>query len=262
MNQTFPDPKARRRLPLAGAVNFRDIGGIEAAHSTVVKKGVIYRSDHLSRLTDQDLQFLQKHGLRTVCDLRSRGEQKRSPDRLPRDGSIRYLSMPVESTIFDPSTALERLQSGDLSWLTMDFVTQLYRSYLDDFGPIWGKIYTMIADPANVPLVFHCTGGKDRTGICATLLLSFLGVSREKIIADHLLSNSNNAERLKPIYARFAELGVSAEQAAPYLQAPLEPLLDLFDYLQKKYGTVENYLQKKGEMNKETLRSLKKSLLQ
>ena len=262
MNTTLSENDNRRRLPLAGAVNFRDIGGIEAADATVVKRGLIYRADHLSRLTDQDFQFLQNHGLRTVCDLRSGREQKRSPDRLPTDGSIQYHSFPVESKIFDPGTALQRLQAGDQSWLDMDFVTQLYRSYLEDFGPIWGRIYTMAASPVRLPLVFHCTGGKDRTGICAALLLTLLGVSREKIIGDHLLSNTYNAERLKPIYAKFAELGVSAEKAAPYLQAPLEPLIDLFDHLKKKYGTVEDYLLSKGEMKEETLRSLQNTLRQ
>ncbi|MDJ0624051.1 MAG: tyrosine-protein phosphatase [Desulfocapsaceae bacterium] len=251
-----------RRLPLAGAVNFRDIGGIKSTDSGEVKKGLIYRSDHLSRLTDLDHRLLMERRFKTVCDLRSRGEQERSPDRLPIGGTIQFHSLPVEAKIFDPATALKRLQDGDLSWLSMDFVTQLYRSYLDDFGPIWGRIYTMAVSKDNLPLVFHCTGGKDRTGICAALLLKLLGVGRDKIIAEHLLSNANNAERLKPIYAKFAELGVSSEQAAPYLQAPLEPLIDLFEYLQKKYGTVEDYLLTKGGMEQETLKTLKTTLRQ
>lgn len=98
----------------------------------------------------------------------------------------------------------------------------------------------------HLPLVFHCTGGKDRTGVCSTLLLDLLEVKRETIFAEHLLSNVYNAERLEPIYAKFAKLGVSAEQADPYLQAPLEPLIDLFDYLRKKYGTIEDYLLTRG----------------
>ena len=249
-----------RRLPLSGAVNFRDIGGIEAGDSVMVKKGLVYRSDHLSRLTDHDHRVLQQLNFKTVYDLRSPAEQDRSPDRLPSDGSIRLYSLPVEARIFDPATAMARLQGGDLSWLTMDFVRQLYRSYLDDFGPTWGGIYNMAASSDNLPLVFHCTGGKDRTGICAALLLKLLGVADEKIFAEHLLSNTFNAERLKPIYAKFAELGVSSEQAAPYLQAPLEPLVDLFEYLKKNYSTVEDYLRTKGEMKRETIESLKINL--
>lgn len=251
-----------RRLPLTGAVNFRDIGGIVTDDSSVVKRGLLYRSDHLSRLTIDDHQILQQLGFKTVCDLRSLREQHRSPDLLPEDGPIRLHSLPVESKEFDPATAFERLKKGDLSWLTMDFVIRLYRGYLDDFGPVWGKIYTLAASAENLPMVFHCTGGKDRTGICAALLLHLLGVDKEKIYDDHLLSNTNNAKRLEPIYAKFAELGVSAEQAAPYLQAPLEPLTDMFEYLLKNYGSVEDYLLTKGDMKPETLECLKTTLRQ
>ena len=132
---------------------------------------MVYRADHLSLLTDDDHRLLQQAGLQTVCDLRSRREQRKSPDRLPQDGSIRFLSFPVESRIFDPATAMDLLRAGDLDWLSMDFIINLYRSYLDDFGPVWGRIYTMAGSADHLPLAFHCTGGKDRTGICSALLL-------------------------------------------------------------------------------------------
>lgn len=137
-----------------------------------------------------------------------------------QDGSIRFLSFPVESRIFDPATATDRFRSGYLGWLSMDFIIQLYRSYLDDFGPLWGRIYTLSGLADHLPQVFYCTGGKDRTGICSVLLLDLLRVKKETIFAEHLLSNIYNAERLEPIYANFAKLGISTEQADPYLQAP------------------------------------------
>lgn len=262
MTQTTSDNQNNRRLLLEGSVNFRDIGGLETAHGSLVKTGKVFRADHLSRLTDYDHRILRKLGLRTVCDLRSNREQQNSPDRLPSDGSIDLLQLPVESTVLDPATAFDRLSSGDMSWLSMDSIIRLYRSYLNEFAPIWGRIYTLISSAENLPLVFHCTGGKDRTGICAALLLDLLGVDQDTIVSEHLLSNRNNAERLKPIYAKFKEMGVSAEQADPYLQAPVEPLLDLFDQLQKSFGTTEEYLLTQGGMKPETLECLKMSLTQ
>ena len=207
-----------KRLSLAGSVNFRDLGGYQNRDNRQVKKRLVFRSDHLSRLTLDDQQTLQNLQFKVVCDLRTQREQERAPDILPQDGSIHLLSLPVQANNFDPATVMTRLQAGDDAWLTMDFFIDLYRRYLDDFGPIWGKVLRLISRSENLPLVFHCTGGKDRTGICAALLLATLGVPDESILSDHALSNSCNAERLQPIYARFAEIGISPDRAAPYLE--------------------------------------------
>lgn len=251
-----------RRLPLSEAVNFRDIGGHETSDYRTVKRGLVYRSDHLSRLTEKDQQLLQCLRFKIVIDLRTVREQQNAPDLLPPDGSIRLQSMPVQVNNFDPATVMYRLKTGDDAWLSMDFFIKLYQSYLDDFGPVWGKVLNLAASSHNLPLVFHCTGGKDRTGICAALLLKALGVPDASIIADHDLSNVYNTERLQPIYAKFAAIGIGAERIAPYLQAPIEPLTGMFDHLKKKYGTIEDYLLTKAGLDRTTLSALQAGLLQ
>ena len=251
-----------RRLSLSQAVNFRDIGGYQTYDGLTVKRGLVYRSDHLSRLTTEDQQVLRRLQFKVVCDLRTVREQQSSPDLLPLDGSIRLQSMPVEANDFDPATVADRLKAGDDAWLTMDFFIELYQNYLDDFGPVWGKIIRLATSHNNLPLVFHCTGGKDRTGICAALMLKALGVSEADIIADHDLSNVYNAERLQPIYKKFAAMGIGPEKAAPYLQAPIEPLTAMFDHLKKNYGTIENYLLTKAGLDQTTLKALQATLLQ
>ncbi len=262
MTETTPLSLGDRRLPLSGAVNFRDLGGYPTADNHCIKKGLVYRSDHLSRLTSADQQILQHRQFKTVCDLRTNREQQRAPDLLPTDASLRLLSLPVQADDFDPATVMERLKAGDDLWLTMDFFIGLYRRYLDDFGPVWGKILNLATSPQNLPLVFHCTGGKDRTGICAALLLKALSVREEYILADHDCSNVCNAERLKPIYAKFAALGIEPEKAAPYLQAPIEPLIAMFAHLKKTYGTIEDYLLVKANLDRSTLLALQQCLLQ
>jgi protein-tyrosine phosphatase len=251
-----------RRLPLTGATNFRDLGCYPTTEFRRVKKGLVFRSDHLSRLTAGDQQMLESLRFKLVCDLRTVREQQQAPDLLPVSDTMRLLSLPIEAKGFDPSTAIDRLQKGDDSWLAMDFFIELYRRYLDDFGPVWGKVLSLAASPSNLPLVFHCTGGKDRTGICAALLLKVLGVEEENIFLDHDLSNTCNAERLKPIYAKFAALGVGPEKAALYLQAPAEPLIAMFEHLKKKYGTTEDYLIRKAGLQQTTLMALRAGLLQ
>ncbi|NNK58118.1 MAG: tyrosine-protein phosphatase [Desulfofustis sp.] len=251
-----------RRLELAGTANFRDLGGLVGSGHQPVHRGLIYRSDHLSRLTDEDHGVLLDLGLKTICDLRSDRERQRSPDRLPAADSIRYLFLPVEDRKFDPATALERLKKGDREWLSLDFVIGMYRRYLDDFGPVWGKVLTLAASDINLPLVFHCTGGKDRTGICAALLLLLLGVDEDAVLADHRLSTVYNADRVQPLFDKLAALGIDREMAAPYLQAPVEPLAAMLEYLKNRYGTVEDYLLTRTEMQRPTLSRLRTLLLQ
>lgn len=251
-----------RRIPFSQAVNFRDIGGCTTSDHRIVKRGLVYRSDHLSRLTQEDQQLLQRLHVKVVCDLRTVREQQNSPDLLPEDGSVRLLSLPVQVDDFDPATVMDRLKAGDNAWLSMDFFIELYQRYLNDFGPVWGEVLRLAAFHQNLPLVFHCTGGKDRTGICATLLLKALGVSEATILADHDLSNVYNAERLQPIYARFADIGIEPEKAAPYLQAPIEPLTAMLEHLNTNYGTIEDYLLTKAGLDRATLIALRESLVQ
>ncbi len=262
MTQKCPYSSEDKRLSLAGPVNFRDLGGYQTGDNRQVKKGLVFRSDHLSRLTHEDQTTLQNLQFKVVCDLRTQREQQQAPDILPQDGSIRLLSLPVQANGFDPSTVMSRLQAGDDAWLTMDFFVDLYRRYLDDFGPVWGTVLRLISHSENLPLVFHCTGGKDRTGICAALLLATLGVPEDSILSDHDLSNSCNAERLQPIYARFAEIGILPDRAAPYLAAPAEPLVAMLEHLKKKYRSVDEYLLKKAGLDQTTLCALQAGLLQ
>lgn len=257
-----PPSSDDRRLLLFGAVNFRDLGDYPTVDLRRVRRGLVFRSDHLSRLTADDQQMLHDLRFKMVCDLRTVREQQRAPDRLPPDGSIRLLSLPVQAEGFDPATAMDRLKAGDDAWLSMDFFIDLFRQYLDDFGPVWGRVIGLIASPSNLPLVFHCTGGKDRTGICAALLLMVLGVQEDSILSDHDLSNACNAERLQSIYAGFAALGIGPERAAPYLQAPREPLVALLEHLKKTYGSIEDYLMKKAGLDRKTLRALRTGLLE
>ena len=259
-----PDPPPLhecQRLPLEGAVNFRDLGGYHTVDGRRLKRGRIFRSDHLSCLTPTDLSLLTRMRFKLVCDFRTVREEKNAPDLLPRDGSIRRVHLPVEVPGFDPALALDRVKAGETHWLRMEFFVDLYRRYLDEFAPVWGEVLGLAADPAHHPLVFHCTGGKDRTGICAALILLLLGVSEETVLLDHDLSNACNAPRLTPIYARFAALGVGAERVAPFLQAPAEPLAAMLRHLRQGYGSIEGYLLTKAGLQASTLKSLRTLLL-
>ena len=108
---------AQRRILLQDAVNFRDMGGYRARDGHSVKWGQVFRSDNLSRLTDQDLMTLKPLNLKLVCDLRTKNEAKKSPDRLP-DGGVEYLNLPVNHDQFDFQVGLKRTSGMMLRAMT------------------------------------------------------------------------------------------------------------------------------------------------
>ena len=104
---------SQRRVPLEGSVNFRDLGGYKTVDGRRVKWGLVFRSDNLGRLTDRDVAYLEKMGIRLVCDFRTPAEAKKLPDRFPRDKRAKYQHLPIRHGEFDPANAFERIQKGD-----------------------------------------------------------------------------------------------------------------------------------------------------
>jgi protein-tyrosine phosphatase len=249
-----------RRVPLEGAVNFRDLGGYETSDGRKVKWGQVFRSDSLARLSARDQTVLRGMGIRLVCDFRTPGEVKKAPDRLP-DGT-RYLHLPVVHGEFDSVTALERMGKGDISWLTDDFMVNGYIKNIEKFGGTWGRVLNRIIDPESRPLVFHCTGGKDRAGVCAALFLLALGVPEDTVIYDHGLSNVYIGELLGRIYEWIREVGIDPDEVAPYFTAPRECIVSSLDHIREVYVSVANYLWTKAGIDNKKLSLLKDQLLE
>jgi protein-tyrosine phosphatase len=253
---------AERRIPLSGSVNFRDLGGYETGDGRKVKWGRIFRSDSLARLTEDDQTYLKDMGIKTVCDFRSPSEVEEGPDRLPEDGSINYVNLPVYDKEFTPTHNLEKLRNGDASWLEDDFFVKSYIRNIDHFGPTWGTVFNCLVDDQNRPLVFHCTGGKDRAGQFAALLLLALGVPDETVIYDHGLTNTYIVGLVERIYARFADSGVPREKLELWFTASKAGITGLLDHLYSEYGSPAEYIRTSVGLDEETLARLKDDLLE
>ena len=265
--EIVPDNKrgriiSERRLPVQGAVNLRDLGGYATDAGLRVKWGKVFRSDHLSRLTDRDVSFLRKMGIKWVCDFRTLSEVKSKPDRFPGDGPGEHSHLPVGHLKIDPTTIFEKLKRGDTSWLTKEFLIDGYILNIDEFGPIWGEVFKRLADPNDLPLLFHCTGGKDRAGTCAALILLGLGVPEKTVIYDHGLSNIYIADVVNQIYAQFDDLGIDREKISPYFSAPRYCIEAMLAHLHEKYGSPIGYLKSKAGVTDEMLRKIKEELLE
>jgi|SRR6056297_68195 len=252
---------AERRVRLEGAVNFRDIGGYPTTDGRFVRWGRVFRSDGLSRLKQKDVERLGRLGLSYVFDFRTPAEAAAAPNRLPETPPVKYIHLPVSHGEFDFVEALKRIKTGDTSWLTPDFMVDGYVANLEYYGKTWGRVVRHLAGETEGATVFHCTGGKDRTGTCAALILLALGVPEEKVIADHQLSNTYIAELLPQINEMIAACGVDPEAISPYLMAPRECILALIDRLNSQYGSAAAYLQAKAGVDEDILHGLKRNLL-
>ena len=253
---------AERGQPFEGIVNFRDLGGYETTDGRRVKWGEVFRSGHLSRVTEKDKALFRNLGIRVVCDFRTPGEIQAQPDWLPEDGSANYHHYPIVHGEFDPVAAMESLQKGDISWLTEDFIINRYIQKIDLFPKVWGEVLEILADSDNRPLVFHCTAGKDRAGACAALILLVLGVPEDTVIYDHGLSNLYIADALEMINERIKALGIDPDDVAPYFTAPRNAIIALVNHVRKAYGSAVEYMKAKAGLSKNTLNDLKRQLLE
>jgi len=253
---------SERRVPLVGGVNFRDLGGYQSVDGRRVRWGKVFRSDNLGRLTDRDVVFLQKMGIRLVCDFRTPAEIKKLPDRYPPGPDGQSLRLPIRHGESDPADTFDRIKNGDIDWMTEEYMINGYIKNIDHFAPLWATFFKTLAEPSNRPLVFHCTGGKDRAGVAAALVLLTLGVPEETVIRDHGLSNLYIGVVLESIYDRIRTMGVDPDKISAYFTAPQNAILAVLEHLAKAYGSAANYLVNKAGVDEELLIRLKDDLLE
>jgi protein-tyrosine phosphatase len=210
----MPDSQERSRfVELSGQSNFRDLGGHPSRDGRRVRWGELYRSGELSELSDDDVDKLAALGIRTVIDLRSQREvESKGPDRVPPGASVVSLSIdPGDLTpMVGPGFA-----TGDFSTVPVDLLDQINREYIRDWKHQLAALLRVVADPANRPVVFHCTQGKDRAGISAAMVLSALDVSWEGVVEDYLLSNVQRRE--------LAEAGLNQLRRKAARQRGIDP---------------------------------------
>ncbi len=218
------------RIVAEGAPNLRDLGGYPAADGKRVKMNQVYRSDDLYDLSDNGLASLEKAGIRLVVDFRTRSEALLSPDRLPP--SVREsVTIPIDAGRLMTHYYDETLNARK----TRGIMVTVYRALASDFQPAYRQFFELMADPDNIPLLFHCTAGKDRTGFAAAMFLSALGVAREVIVDDYLLS----VDRLRDKYVEGVDYD---ETTKPLFQVEPAFIDAAFDIIDSQYGGVESYL--------------------
>jgi len=254
-------PKPERRILLDGAANFRDIGGYPALDHKRVKWRSLFRSGHLASLTDSDRRVLNNLGIRSICDFRSKQEIQSRPNRLPKNAYLHSLHFPIVSTAIEPTQAISMIMKGDTSWFTQDFMIKAYIEKIETFYYVWHRFFKLLAQRSSRPLLFHCTAGKDRTGVCAALILLCLGVSEEWVIHDHGLSNTYNAKGIQKMQATLRKIEVDPDKLRDYITAPKTAMQAVIEHIHKKYGSTKNYLIQKANVAPAWIETLQAELI-
>jgi hypothetical protein len=183
---------AGRHLDWRGTCNARDLGGLATADGGLTRQGAMVRSDSLQNLEARGWEEVEAYGVRTVIDLRN--EDEIGADVAPRPGSIETVNIPLDAS--------EDREFWDVWGSGPQFATPLYyRPHLERFPERSAQVIRAIATARPGGVVFHCQGGRDRSGQVAMMVLALAGVEPEAIAADYALSE----ERLRRLYLSRGE---------------------------------------------------------
>ena len=263
-------------IKFEGANNFRELGGYRAADGRQVKYGLLYRGGNLDLLkSEADHARLASLGLREILDLRSAGESAAHPDpAVPGAHYQRVCGMRnADGTEMDFSgQGIERLRQEKKAFERsvgrpvhdFEWFSALYRE-MPFRNPAYHALFALL-EGRRVPVLFHCSGGKDRTGVAAMLILLALGASDETICADFVQSNTCRKEEIEALWAEHAEeIAARPEQKYFYLGiSGVHPDDGPFvlQTIREQYGTTDAYLEAEYGLTPARLMRLRRMYLE
>jgi protein-tyrosine phosphatase len=259
-----------RHVPLEGAVNVRDVGGYRSVYGREVIRGRLFRGDSLSQLTRPDHDRLEQLGLRTVIDFRTSGEILLSgPDRLPY--GVELTELPVSGG--DLGSIYELIASGDHDQQrrklgggrAASFMVEMNRGFVADARQreAFGAALRLMCAAEKLPLLYHCTGGKDRSGWMTAIVLTALGVPRELVLRDYLLSNDFHRTGYTKLRLDLIKTGIvqDPELLRPILELSPTYLGAAFEEADRRYSSFEEYLTRGLGVSDAMLTGLRRTLL-
>jgi len=228
--------------------NFRAVGNIKNVDGRSLKEGKLYRSGHLHTLKKKSFDELDKLGIKEVIDLRNSKEIAQKPDNLPGDIMYKnYSAFEDEGDQLDQAKKLVlkgKVDGSDADKRMLDF----YKDYVTENPEIIRKIITEILE-SDQPVLYHCTAGKDRTGITTALILTILKFDKETIYSDYLLSNNYRKKLIEKrlnlannLHFLYPKMDVKVLEKLSWVET--DYLDAAFNEINKEYGSIDNYIQK------------------
>ena len=239
-------------VPVTGGSNFRDIGGYPTVDGKRVRFGLVFRSASTDYLTAADIRLVQRLGIRVFYDLRDAPERRPDrPDGVSFPPVITWPDQPSQSMDFSSGAAAERAMR--------DGYAHMPEAYARPIGDIFRRIAA-----GDTPLAYNCSAGKDRTGLTTALLLTLLGVPRDIVMRDYMVSNRTFAP---PTTGGSAAVPVTALTIAPAAMAVLKGvqqdwLATAFAAIERRYGSVQNYYREGLGLSDAEVRAIRARLLE
>ena len=249
---------SERVIDLEGTTNTRDIGGYQTSDLRTIRWRQIIRSENLSRLTASDFQKLEEIGIKTVIDLRTDREHEQAPTVWQGDNPPQFYHFPVGDSHNDWFNAQRRLmrRKNFTEEQALEHMIEGYRMIAEEGPPSYHKLLDVVLDESNWPVLIHCSAGKDRAGVATALILEALGVDRETIMQDFLLTNEvgRSAKKAEIMAEASGETrggrrigrGPSADAWYPIVGVMPEMLEAFYASVDERYGSMEAFLAELG----------------
>lgn len=238
------------RLPLQNAHNVRELGGYPVVNGGQTAYHRFLRADDISTLTDYDVEFLYEYGVRMVIDLRSDAEAIKAPDRLCGVDGVEYVRIPFLSK--DVTDAIQVTQRDIEIGLSA-----MYSDMLENKETI-RRIFTAVEEAPEGCILFHCSAGKDRTGVMAMLLMSLAGADKQDCITNYAQSYTNLTRKAE-LVAMCKQPGY--ENYLSLMYSLPETISEIYDLIIEKHDSVESYLKYCG-LKDEQIAGIRKRLLE
>ena len=240
-----------RHLALAGTPNFRDIGGYETTDGRFVRWGLLYRSGVLTYLTPADMKYLGQAGIRVVCDFRTAQENLAAPELWITGADVQHMSLPIggDTAKKNANAGLaELLRSNPTPDQLRTRMENGYRNFAFSSAPQYAQLFRQI-ETDHLPLLYHCTAGKDRTGVFTALLLLTLGVPEQTVLDDYSLTNTyllnaghpDTIQKMNKASGSDSISSLTPEQQRVLLAADPEYLRATLRAIDEKYGSFDQY---------------------
>lgn len=267
--------KLKQSIPLTSLQNARELGGYQTADGRKVKNGVLLRTAKLKDISEEDKRTLsESYKLQHIIDFRMPMEMADAPD--PAIDGVKYSHLDViDMTVFAgddaPDVDMSSLDFIELTSMVLQygmFNDDMYISFImPDYGKkAFSSFFRLLldADPDRAVL-WHCTGGKDRTGLAAMLLLSALGADEEVIMEDYLLTNEYNTEQIEQTRQYLKSKGCDDDfinkAVLVYDAVDEKTMRTVIEHLKTEYGSVIGYIRDGLIISDKEINSLKEKYL-
>ncbi|MBP6701439.1 MAG: tyrosine-protein phosphatase [Halioglobus sp.] len=233
-----------RRLGMDGAPNFRDFGGYRTTGGQRVKWGYLFRSGQLSSLSEQDVSLLASLALDLVFDFRRVEEQETDLSRLPLQPRPKVVSLPIvpgsNSRFFEQAG-----QQSQNPAAMFDFMLEINRDFAGPQAHTYSRMFQQILAAPDARFLVHCAAGKDRTGFAAAIVLLALGVPRDLVMRDYLLTARYYLpeRELERLQRKYQLEHMVAEAILPMLEVHEDYLAMALRHIEENYSSLEEYLE-------------------